>query len=491
MTMGTKTSPTFSAGRRWSARLAVLISSLSVLVIVAMVNYASQRYVSKRVFVSTQAEAELSGQTLALLRGLTNDVQVILYYDREDPLFPIVSGLLNEYRLASPRIQVRTVDYLRDPAEAAELKIQYGLSSFQEKNLVIFEGDGREKIVPGTMLAEYTMEQIPTAEEMEYRKRPVLFKGEQVFTAVLLAIANPKPLKAYVLTGHGEHASAGGDEQMGYLKFSSLLHHNYVEVAPLSLLGTNRVPEDCNLLIVAGPVQAMTDLEVRRIGTYLDQGGRLLALFNYRSAGKPLGLAPLLERWGVVVGEGVVRDPDNTTMGADLMPNDFGAHPIVNPLLDSRLHLMLPRPVGPVSTNAPGVDALSVEVLVRSGPQSLVVSAEDPGPGARPLAVAVERPEAPGVVTERGVTRLVVAGDSLFLGNQLIDSGGNRDFAGAVINWLLDRSALLEGVGPRPIHEYRLVMTDDQLERVQWVLLGGLPALVLFCGGLIWLTRRR
>ena len=489
--MGNKISPTFSSRRRWAARFAVLISTVSVVAIVGMVNYASQRYLSGRFFLSTETNVELSGQTMGLLRGLTNDVEVILYYDREESLYPVVSGLLNEYRLACPRIQVRTVDYLRDPAEAAEVKIRYGLSSFQEKNLVIFDSDGRQKIVPGTMLAEYTMEPIRGEEELEFRKKPVLFKGEQVFSAVLLSIGNPKPLKAFVLGGHGEHDPAGGDEQMGFLKFTSLLHHNYVEVHPLSLLGTNRVPDDCNLLILAGPVQRLAELEVQRIADYLEQGGRLLALLNYQSAGKSLGLASLLERWGVVIGEGVVRDPDNTTMGSDLMPNDFGSHVIVNPLLDSRLHLMLPRAVGAVSTNAPGVDALAVEVLVSSGPASLLLSSGDPAPGARPLAVAVERPEAPGVVTERGVTRLVVVGDSIFLGNQMIDSGGNRDFASAVINWLLDRTTLLGGVGPRPIHEYRLVMTDDQFMRVQWILLGGLPAVVLGFGGLIWFTRRR
>jgi hypothetical protein len=107
------------------------------------------------------------------------------------------------------------------------------------------------------------------------------------------------------------------------------------------------------------------------------------------------------------------------------------------------------------------------------------------------LAVAVERSEAPGVVTERGEARLVVLGDSVLFGNQLIESAGNRDFAHAIVNWLTDRTALLQGVGPRRIHEYRLVMTDAQFARIQWVLLGGLPAGVLVVGGLVWLSRRR
>ena len=62
----------------------------------------------------------LSCMTLGLLRSLTNDVEVILYYDREESLYPLVSALLSEYQLACPRIRVRTVDYIRDPAQAAE-----------------------------------------------------------------------------------------------------------------------------------------------------------------------------------------------------------------------------------------------------------------------------------------------------------------------------------------------------------------------------------
>ncbi len=488
--MGTEPRPTFSAARRWAARFAVLISVLCVVAIVAMVNYASQRYLSKRLFLSAQTRVQLSEQTLGLLRGLTNDVEVILYYDREEPLYPTVSALLNEYRLACPRLQVRTVDYLRDPAEAAEVKIRHGLASLQEKNLVIFECGGRDKIVPGAMLAEYQLEQVPNATEREFRKKPVLFMGEQVFSAVILALANPKPFKAYFLTGHGEHPPEGGDEQTGYLQFACLLRQNYVEVQSLSLLGTNRIPDDCNLLVVAGPVQPLVELELQRLAAYLKQGGRLLAMVNYQSEDRVLGIERVLETWGVKVGPGVVRDPDNTVSGTDVISGDFGSHPIMNPLLQSRVHFVLPRPVGPVSTNDPAVDAPAVRGLVYSGPKSILVQPVPTRPARQPLAVAVEQAEAAGVVTERGTTRMVVLGDSILFGNQLIESAGNRDFANAIVNWLLDRTVLLQGVGPRRVTEYRLVLTDAQFTRVQWVLLGGLPAVVLALGGAVWLSRR-
>jgi hypothetical protein len=105
--------------------------------------------------------------------------------------------------------------------------------------------------------------------------------------------------------------------------------------------------------------------------------------------------------------------------------------------------------------------------------------------------VAVEKGAIKEVITERGTTRMVVAGDSLFLANQQIDSYGNRDFAGYLANWLLDRPQLLGGVGPKRVTDFKFVTTNAQMQSAQLILLGGLPGSVLLLGGLVWLRRRR
>jgi len=86
---------------------------------------------------------------------------------------------------------------------------------------------------------------------------------------------------------------------------------------------------------------------------------------------------------------------------------------------------------------------------------------------------------------------MVVLGDDVFLGNYYLDAGGNRDFLNAALNWLLDRSQLLEGLGPRPVTEFRLQITTRQQQQLRWVLLGGLPSSVLLLGWLVWLARRK
>ena len=86
-----------------------------------------------------------------MLRSLTNQVKVTLYYDTEDDesLYSTVADLLGEYRLVNPRITVQTVDYMRDPGPAQKVKAKYNLSAPTDKNLVIFDCEGKVKIVDG------------------------------------------------------------------------------------------------------------------------------------------------------------------------------------------------------------------------------------------------------------------------------------------------------------------------------------------------------
>ncbi len=108
------------------------------------------------------------------------------------------------------------MDYVRDAGEAQKIKEQYKLSSATDKDLVIFDCDGHVKIVNGDALYQTELEQIPNEnpndKEPEFRRKPVAFNGEMVFTAMLLAVENPKPLKAYFLQGDGEPSLSDSGE---------------------------------------------------------------------------------------------------------------------------------------------------------------------------------------------------------------------------------------------------------------------------------------
>ena len=487
--MTPKSPPSFSPGRRWKIGLDVVVRTALVVAVVVMVNYLGAKFYG-RFYLSSQTQVKLSPRTLSVVRSITNHVTVTVYYDSTDDWYPTIIALLNEYHSANPRISVKTVDYLRDAGEAQKIKEQYKLSSAEDKDLVIFDDGGHVKITPGEALTQVKLEQVPNATQREFRRKPIAFNGETMFTAMLLAVENPKPLKAYFLQGHGEPSLAGSGD-MEYQKFGSVLAESYIATSPLQLAGESTIPDDCNLLIIAGPSAALPETELQKIDQYLAQGGRLFVLLNEFSRKRPTGLEPILQKWGVNVIPDTVQDPNNTTTGQDVIVYDFSSHPAVNPLVQFRLQMVLPRPVGKMELKNPPAGAPKVDELAFSGPGSTLVHDPVATPHSYPLMVAVEQKPAPGAANTRGTMRMVVTGDSFFLGNHYIDGGANRDFAGYAANWLLDRTVLLEGIGPRPVKEYRLTMTREQLEQARWLLLAALPGGVLVLGWLVWLVRRK
>jgi|ERR1051326_158823 hypothetical protein len=485
--------PSFSPWRKWSIGLNVVLIVLVVLSVVVMANYLSRDYFT-RFHWSSISKHDLSPLTLKLLRSLTNQVKVTLYYDQTEPSYSTIASLLNEYNFANRRISIENIDYVRDAGAAQRVKLQYNLTFPSATNLIIFDCEGRKKILDGNALTQYIMEPVPNEKEREFRRKPTAFEGERMFTAALLAVTNPKPFNAYYVQGHGEHR-IDSTETFGFLKFIALAQENMVTNQPLSLLGTNNVPMDCNLLVIAGPRSEFTDAELDKIDQYLSQGGRLLALFNAGSIGTngdTTGLDKVLAKWGIELGNEILHDPDHaiSANGQDMYVTEFNQkNPIVNPLLDSYLYLIQPRAVGKKNSIPQTADAPHVEELAFTGPKTITRTSLTPQ--RYPLMVSVEKGAIKGVITERGSTRIVVAGDSVFLTNTGIRTAPNRDFAGYALNWLLERTQLLEGLGPRRIVEYQIVMSQSQLQRVEWILLGGIPGAVLLLGGLVWLTRRR
>ena len=478
----------FSTGRRWSIGFNVLLTSALVLAVMVMLNYLGAKFYG-RFYLSSQTRVQLSTRSLNVIHSLTNQIKVTVYYDKTDNWYPTIIALLNEYRSANPKISVTTVDYVRDPAEAQKLKAQYKLGSTQNKDLVIFDCEGRVKTVNGDALTQVKLEQVPNPTEREFRKKPLAFNGEMMFTTMLLAVVNPRPLKAYFLQGHGEPSLTENGEY-DYQKFATVLAESYITTEPLQLMGNAGVPDDCNLLVLAGPEKAFSETELTKLDQYLTQGGRLFMLFNYFSLKNATGLEPILQKWGVNVLPDTVVEPSKTTSGQDVIAYDFSAHPVVNPLTQFALQLVLPRPVAKIDWKNPPANPPKVDELVFSSPQSKLQREPSLAPCSYPLMVAVEQKAAPGVANTRGSTRMIVTGDSFFLGNHQIESAGNRDFAGYAANWLLDRTVLLEGIGPRPVTEFRLTMTQAQQKDVRWLLLGALPGGVLLFGWFVWLVRR-
>lgn len=490
------TEPTFSVARRLRVAGQVFLAVAALSAIVAMVNYLAARHY-RRFHWTVDARFVLSPVTREVLARLTNEVSVTVLFDREHVLFPAVYGLLTEYAYACPRLKLEHVDYRRDPGRAELIAQRHQLPS-SEADLVVFESGPRTRIVRAAELSEYDLGPLLAGSGTVRRSG---FKGEALFTAALAAVQQTQPLTAAFLRGHGEHDPTSDDKLTGYTRLAALLRQKGITVQPLELMGTNDIPPDCSLLVVAGPRSRLDPGELEKLQRYLQRGGRLLALLSFHRAQRTrTGLEDFLASWGVQVADNYVFDLAHTIRGNDLIISNFVAHPVTSPLFDRRLHLLLARAVAPRTGAGVGAEA-RVQPLFFTSVQGQTASEFTPAGvpqtvpgrdvrGAVPLAVAVERGGIPGLGADLAAARLIVVGESLFLGNELIVSASNLDFASLAVNWLLDRPRDLAGLAARPLHEYRLALTPAQIAQVRWVLLAVLPGAALALGGLVWWRRR-
>jgi hypothetical protein len=497
-----KPHPSFSPASRWKIGFDMVLRTALVLAVVVMLNYLGAQFFH-RFYLSSQTRVALSSRTLAVLATLTNQVDVTLYYDTRDSqnFYPNILALLNEYRAANKNISIRTVDYVRDAGAAEKAKLQYNLPAATDspnsppaKDLVVFDCGGKVIVIPGEAIVSHKLEQTakedPKQKELQFRNRAVAFNGEIMFTSKLLALANAQPFKAYFLQGHGE-SSLTDNGQFGFAKFGLELAQNYVWLTNLELTAGGSVPMDCNLLIIAAPTATLADSELQQIDKYLAEGGRLLVLLNYASITRPTGLEPILQRWGVNVMADYIKDPQNSITGQDVKIREFNPQTFAASLTQLSLQMILPRPVVKINWQNPPASAPQVNELALTGESATLAGDPTAAPRRYPVLAAVEQKPVAGIINRRGNTRIVVAGDSIFLGNYYIEGGSNRDFLNCAANWLLERQELLTGISPRPVTEFRLMLTQKQSQQLDWLLLGALPGGVLFLGWLVWLVRRQ
>ncbi len=486
--------PSFSPSRKWRLGFEITLLALLVVSVVCMINFLGGDYFA-RFYWSGRARHDLAPATRSLLRSVTNQIKITLYYDKEEPLYPTVLALANQYHDANPNITVEVVDYSRDPVTAQRLKKDFDLVSVNDKELILFDLGGRHWTMDGKALAHYAYDQTPEESQdgkIHIAKNFVAFEGEKMFNSAIIALTG-KPLNAYVLRGHYEHPIDSNDEARGYSHFKSVIEQSYVSVFPLSLSGSNAIPADCHLLIIPGPRSEIPGSELRKIDQYLDEGGRMLVLLNSDDVSKELGIETVLAKWGVQVGKVVVvEDSSHSEFGTDVIVDGYAPpHPLVDPILGAQLKMIQPRPISSRQTKEKqAADAPTAQEIIFSSKGATLTAPGFSRVVQAPLAVAVEKGALKDVVTERGNTRILVIGDSYLFANRYLDQLANRHFAGIAANWLLYRAQNYKDIGYQPVPQNLVIMTRTQKHRVRLVLLVGLPGTVFLLGGIVWFRRR-
>jgi ABC-type uncharacterized transport system involved in gliding motility auxiliary subunit len=266
----------------------------------------------------------------------------------------------------------------------------------------------------------------------------------------------------------------------------------------LPFLQKMEIPNDCTMVVIAGPQNDYLPPEIEIIHKYLQNGGRALIMLD---AGVELpNLTKLLGDFGVTARNDLVIDenPVAQIFGTEpYMPLivKYGSSPIVQPLNGRATLFPLSRSFEVGKDSKPGASADS---LCDTSSESYGVSDWTPkikeiqfhaGKDLKgPLSVAVS-----GSITGEGEKktegRFVLTGTSLIAANSFLGFQSNRDFIMNSINWLSADEDLIS-IRATPPESQHLNMNEQQMRRVLILGVFGIPILIVLAGFLVWWQRR-
>lgn len=477
--------------QRLGYRMGLLLSIGLGIFIWGMVNYLSARHYI-RTDISRYAYFELSERTAQLLESITGDIRVYALLRPSHEAEADIRELLREYQAHAPSMQLEILDPDRNLARAEELARRYRLD---ETDSIIFDLNGRSEVVRANDLIEYGNPDF-SRQSHSFAVPVKTFRGEQYFSSTLARLSQSRRPTAYFVQGHGERDPNDFDRRNGYSRIATELRNNNFDVATLHLGESKVVPNNTDLLVIAGPKTQYSPFEVSLIRDFLERKGRLLLLLDARTQ---TNLEPLLQEWGVLLGDDIVIDGGRTLGGRELYITAYPNHAITAPLRTSSAVMFLPRSIRPIPQSGPAGDKPTVSPLALSSDLGWAefdaadsTAYFDPQvdiPGPLPLAVAIERGPVPGVRVQIRPTRIVIFGDSAFVSNAGL-MGANADLFMNSVHWLLEWEHLL-AIAPKTPTDIVLMLNAKQLQRLFFIMVIGIPGIVAGLNLLLIWKRRR
>jgi ABC-2 type transport system permease protein len=428
----------------------------------------------------------LSEQSVKILKELKSDVSITMLakVGQENT---IVTETLSKYARTSAHIKLATIDPERNPGWAKPYE-KDGASLSDGGVVVAGAGGKRFKAIQYYDMynwdtSDYTQEPQPSSLAIE----------QKVTTAILYVTAERNPA-LYALTGHNE-------EKLTDYAISSAMEDQNYETKDLSLLTSESVPADADVLAIFDPKVDLSSEDAGKIQAYLQQGGRLLVIKNVPNS--PTSRMPNLE--GVLAYYGVAMQPVLVVEGnpANVFLNNplsflpkQESHEILDPITKAKYTILL-FASGAIESLPLKRKTLTVSPLLTTSMNSWGMpnyttrdksdKAKGDVEGPFTLAAAVvDQPSDPNAKD----TRLVVVAGSAFLLQELTSrTPGNTDFFLNSLSWLRDKKDTIS-IQAKSLMTYRLRLNATQ----SWVLAGVtailIPLLVLGAGLFVWLRRR-
>ncbi|RPJ01367.1 MAG: hypothetical protein EHM36_13520, partial [Deltaproteobacteria bacterium] len=401
-----------------------------------------------------------------ILDSLEERIDVTVFYQSGERLE--LNDLLNQYALESSKFHFELYDLDRNPGMAKK----YGIGNYGE-TVVAYNGK-RTKV-------SYPVE-------------------DKIIHAILKLTRKEKKVICF-LKGHGENDVSNYNLRKGYSKLREALESEDYDVRELLLTKKEGIPGGVSVIVICGPKKDFLKEELEALHRFVQEGGKVLFMIDPFYDFPNLS-AFLSVRYDVVLGNDVIVDQSNRTLGGDeftVMIPLFLKHPIIQ---DFRTPVLFPlaRSVEAKGNSRGGVYA---QTLAQSDPKSFALSGKKAltggkvsieegrrGPISVAAIVAVESKETGRGKEESFQEQIVILGDSDFVSNLYIDHLGNKDLFLNTVNWLGEEDSLISSRLKRPEHSYRFLKYQET-KRLFWLLVILQPALPLIVGLVIYLRRKR
>jgi len=457
---------------QWRKYGFITLAVVLLLFLFVGINYLSHRY-NLRWDVTKAKQHTLTESTITFIKELNKDIKIVAFYVGIPPKY--LEDLCEEYEwLSEGKIKAEIID----PIVRISYAAQFGsIISGEERKVIVLSGGERKDI--------------------DFTNQPL---SEEQLTNAVIQVARDKRV-VYFLTGHNEY-NILDEGANGLSILMKLLVVNNVEIKELMLGMKEGVPDDCDVLILAGAKNPLAEKEEGIIRVYLEKGGDALFLIEntpITTPDKPLTeeeksknppLNGILNHWGIKIADDIVVDLDNHISGDVGIPatRNYISHPALIKGLDYTFYVR-PRSISILDNRrqaikvAPFVLTASEKNSWGETDRTLQIEFNEGIETKGPVAIAsvVWEPKGEGKLSD---TRIIIFTDADFLSNAFITQYSNAAMGLNVINWLseLEHRVFID---QKEIKVERLDLTSKQ-KRMVAILLFIMPMVI----ATVWIMTR-
>lgn len=301
------------------AALTIVMVIIAVIAVNYFIDYLSDRYMLQ-VDMTGSDLYEITDETAQTLRTLKEPITCTVLcaevnYEDNDTLYQIREVLRRYEILSEGKFTVQYIDPNLNPA----LWEKYNTLGDLSTGDLVIEGSKRYQRLSPSDLYEYVTDQNSGKSYL------VGLKAEQNLTSAILYVIADKVPKAAYIVGHQEISTMK--------EMDSLLTSCNYELASLSLLGGDEIPNDVDVLIINQPQSDYDASELTMIEEFLDNDGSLLVFYASNTPKLPR-LELFLESWGATFNDEIVFDSYQCLGGYPtyLLPNITTVDGITNHL---------------------------------------------------------------------------------------------------------------------------------------------------------------